>query len=103
MLKQELEVKVKEQQKELENLKKTILKYCEQAIDLDPCEGGLEIIDNIRKDAGLPDRIITVNLDITLNIPARFSKTFQYANIKIMVDGVFIDEVAEINSVDIVD
>ena len=102
MLKQELEVKVKQQQKELENLQKIILKYCEDAINLDPCEDGLEIIDNIRKEIGLPEKVITVSLDITLNVPARFSKTLEYSNIKIIVDDVFIDEVVEINSINII-
>lgn len=75
MLKVELEKALLESQKRVSELERVIKKYTEIALEeLDPCNDGLELIDNVLKEAKLPERRNMVSMVISVILPASLAR-----------------------------
>lgn len=75
MLKVELEKALLESKARVLELERIIKKYTELAVkELDPCDDGLELIDNVLREAKLPERRNILSMIISVDLPASLAK-----------------------------
>ena len=91
MLKKELEIALKESQNRVELLENIIIDYTDRAVDeLSPCDNGLDLIDEVREKAGLPERTTDVVVEMIITAPARIADEMYDADMsrfKLLFDG----------------